>query len=202
MHYFPYIKYTKMFNKLMKLKYNFNPILHNRIILYLFFAIALIDLMYFLNTNDMYSFSILILVGWLTSFFNKNMIVILFVSIVFTHLLKYGRSSFSEGLEGMDKDEKKDKPDKKTKKSDYDIDAKTDEFSEKLDKINAIVKTKNEKSEKHSELIDGLKDMKDTRNKIVEHVQDMQPLLEKFQGYIEKFKEYKKLNENESVTNK
>lgn len=188
-----------MFNKLMKLKYNFNPVLHNRIILYLFFAIALIDLMYFLNTNDIYSFSILILVGWLTSFFNKNMIVILFVSIILTHLLKYGRSSFSEGLEGMDKDMKNNK---KVKESKDDIDAKTDEFSDKLNKINAIVKTKDEKSEKHSELIDGLKDMKDTRNKIVEHVQDMQPLLEKFQGYIEKFKEYKKLNENESLTNK
>ena len=123
---------NKTLNKLLKLKYNFNPILHNRVILYFFFAIALFDLLYFLNNKDMFSFSALILIGILTSFFNKNMTVILFVAIIFTHILKYGRSSF-EGLDNMDSkkegidgdeenvDDKKDtkKVDEKKKRHDY-----------------------------------------------------------------------------------
>ena len=186
-----------MFNKIMKMRYNFSPILHNRIILYFFFAIALIDLVYFLNIGDMYSFSVLILVGILTSFFIKNMIVILFVAVVTTHLLKYGRSSFSEGMEGMDNDvdddnvktnsDKKDSPEETT--------SKLKDFSKNIDNI--ITTTKNEKQ---SDLAKVMPDIKDTRDQIVDHVKQMQPLLEKFQGYIDKFNEYKKSSNNNSLS--
>jgi hypothetical protein len=174
----------------MKLKYNFNPLLHNRIILYLFFAIALVDLVYFLNIGDMYSFSVLILVGMLTSFFNKNMTVILFVAVIFTHLLKYGRSSFSEGMEGMDKEESEDKEEPASdKKKSPTIDKKSaaslKDFSKNIEQIIS----QDDDAEKN-ELIDKLPEIKETRDKIVNHVKDMQPLLEKFQGYIEKFNNY------------
>uniref|UniRef100_A0A6C0L785 Uncharacterized protein n=1 Tax=viral metagenome TaxID=1070528 RepID=A0A6C0L785_9ZZZZ len=181
-----------MFNRLMKLKYNFNPILHNRIILYFFFAIALIDLVYFLNIGDMYSFSVIILVGMLTSFFVKNMIVILFVAIVVTHLLKHGRSSFSEGMEGMDEDivetDKKksassDK--KKSSTSDKKPTASLKDFSKNIEEI-----ISKEEDPEQNELIEQLPEIKETRDKIVNHVKDMQPLLEKFQGYIDKFNDY------------
>jgi len=180
-----------MFNRLMKLKYNFSPILHNRIILYFFFAIALIDLVYFLNIGDMYSFSVIILVGMLTSFFIKNMIVILFVAIVVTHLLKHGRASFSEGLEGMDDSVEND--DKKTTTSDKKKSPGSDkksvaslkDFSKNIEEI-----VNKEEDPEKNELIDKLPEIKETRDKIVNHVKDMQPLLEKFQGYIDKFNEY------------
>jgi hypothetical protein len=182
----------------MKLKYNFSPILHNRIILYFFFAIALIDLVYFLNIGDMYSFSVIILVGLLTSFFVKNMIVILFVAIVVTHLLKHGRSSFSEGMEGMDEDvvetdEKKsassDKKlttsDKKGASTDKKSSASLKDFTKNIEQI-----ISKEEDPEQNELIEQLPEIKETRDKIVNHVKDMQPLLEKFQGYIDKFNDY------------
>ena len=179
-----------MFNKLMKLKYNFNPLLHNRIILYSFFAIALVDLVYFLNIGDMYSFSVLILVGMLTSFFNKNMTVILFIAVIFTHLLKYGRSSFSEGMEGMENDKSDDLKipefDKKSSDSDKKPAASLKDFSKNIEQI-----INQKEDETQNELIDKLPEIKETRNKIVNHVKEMQPLLEKFQGYIDKFNEYK-----------
>jgi hypothetical protein len=183
-----------MFNKIMKLKYNFNPILHNRIILYFFFAIALIDLVYFLNIGDMYSFSVLLLVGILTSFFIKNMTVILFVALITTHLLKYGRSSFSEGMEGMNEvedmdgiegmDEIDDDSDETSDKvvSLEETSSKIKKFSKNIDNI--IKKTENEQE---SELAKTMPEITATRDKIVQHVKNMQPLLEKFQGYIEKF---------------
>ena len=186
-----------MFNKLMKLRYNFSPILHNRIILYFFFAIALIDLVYFLNIGDMYSFSVLLLVGILTSFFIKNMIVILFVAIVVTHLLKYGRSSFSEGMEGMEDDDSIDVKkvvDKKDSTVSEDTSSKLKNFNKNINNI-----INNTKNEKQSELAKTMPDIKETRDQIIDHVKQMQPLLDKFQGYVDKFNEYKKSSNNNAL---
>jgi ABC-type antimicrobial peptide transport system permease subunit len=185
-----------MLSNLLKLKYNFNPILHNRVILYSFFAIALFDLIYFLNTNDMYSFSLLILIGLLTSFFNKNMIVILFVAIVFTHILKYGKGSYSEGLDNMDSDDvnkdtdEPNKDDDEPNKDESNVDKISNKIQDFSKKIDTMVNNKDD--DKHSELIDSLPEIKDTRDKIIGKVKDMQPLLEKFQGYVDKFQDYKK----------
>ena len=195
-----------MLKKIMKFKYNFNPVLHNRIVLYFFSIIALFDLIYFLNINDMYSFAILILTGFLTSFFIKNMVVILFVALIVTHVLKYGNSTYSEGYEGVDAD----KPDKKESKkgsesskdekksnSNFEISDASSKLKEFTKKIDTIKKTKGTDEEvSRSELIDKLPEIKETRNKILSQVEQMEPLLEKFQGYIEKFNQYKETMKN------
>jgi len=181
------------FNKFMKISYNFSPLLHNRIILYTFCIVALFELVYFLSINDMYSFSTLILIGLLTSFFNKNMTVILFIAIVFTHVLKYGRSSFSEGMENKDETEtvetestETDSSKKEKTDSPDNVMADLSKFKDLSDKINSMTG-----DEKKNDLIEHLQDIKETRDQIVENVQNMQPLFEKFQGYIEKFQDYK-----------
>jgi len=192
-----------MFNKIMKFKYNFNPILYNRFVLYFFFALALLDLIYFLNTKDIYSFSTLILIGILVSFFNKNMTVILFISLVFTHILKYGRSSFSEGMENME--EEGDDATKATKAPKIDeskagemISSKIKDYSKKIDDI---LKTSENGNETHKELKSNLKDMQDTRDKILDNVKHMRPLLEKFQGHVDKFNTLKNQTDTSSLTN-
>jgi len=180
------------FNKFMKLSYNFKPLLHNRIILYLFFAVALFEAIYYLQIGDTFSFSTLILIGLLTSFFNKNMIIILFVAIVFTHILKYGRVSYSEGMENNEGDHKV-------------VNKTTEKVMDEMDKIKDLTKKINttiadSKDEKKNELIDNIQDIKETRDKIIENVQNMQPLLDKFQGYVEKFKEYKNSQNSEAAS--
>jgi len=198
----------KQMNRLLKSTYNFSPVLHNRGILYAFFVVALFELVYFLTINDYYSFSTLILIGLLTSFFNKNMTVILFIAIVFTHILKYWRSSYTEGMDGIkdidgiegmesmegksDDEVKTDTKDKKKDPSDDIMDqlSKIKDHSEKISKLSV-------KDEKSEELIDGLNEMKDTRKKIIENLQTMQPLLQKFESFKDKFQNYK-----ESLANK
>jgi uncharacterized membrane protein len=83
-------------------------ILHNVYLLYLIFLIALIDFLQFVYSNDFYSASIFVLVGFLTSFFSKNMIVILFITIAITHILKYGKNAGTEGF-GDDEEDDEDK---------------------------------------------------------------------------------------------
>lgn len=176
-----------MFGKLLKMKYNLNPILHNRVILYILTAIALFDLIYFLNTKDMFSFLFLILIGFLTTFFNKNMTVILFITIVITHLLKYGKSSFSEGLDNMDNTEED------TAKNVDETNKKLDKYTKQMDDV-----IKSKKDDKSDELIDNLKDMQNTRDAIVDKVQNIKPLIEKFKTHLEQFENIKK-NKPEST---
>jgi hypothetical protein len=85
---------------LVKITYNFNPILHNRIVLYFISLLVLLDMIYFLNKGDITSFVTFVLIGFLTSFFSKNMIVIFVIALSITHILKYGASSYvSEGFD-------------------------------------------------------------------------------------------------------
>jgi hypothetical protein len=176
----------------MKITYDFKPVLHNRIILYLFTAIALFELIYYLNIKDMYAFSSLILIGLLTSFFNKNMTIILFIAIVFTHILVYGRGSYSEGMEN-----ESDGDDSNGNDSDNNdpVDKATAQLSKIKNISNKINKLAATKEDKKNDLLDNIQDIKETRDKIIENVQNMQPLLEKFQGYVDKFQDYKKSQE-------
>ena len=81
-----------------------HAILHNVYILYLIFVIALGDFLYLVYTGDLYSATIFVLVGFLTYFFSKNMIVILFIALAITNIIKCGRCS-EEGFEGEGEDE-------------------------------------------------------------------------------------------------
>jgi len=69
---------------------NYNQILHNRFILYLVLFVSLVNLLAFAVSGS-YSFIIIfILVGYLTMFFSKNMMVILIIALAVTNILKYG----------------------------------------------------------------------------------------------------------------
>jgi hypothetical protein len=94
---------------------DYRDILHNRLVLYIIFFIALINVFVLTTLGDWTYVSIFFLVGFLTSFFSKNMVVILFFAITVTNILKYGsaagvsRGSLEGFDEGLDKgsDEKK-----------------------------------------------------------------------------------------------
>lgn len=101
--------------------------LHNRFFLYFIFLIALFDFLYLGYTNDFDTLSIFILVGLLTAFFSKNMIVILSTAIILANVLKwsgYNDSFIKEGLENKDDDEedeedhKEEEDDKKEEEKD------------------------------------------------------------------------------------
>ena len=76
--------------------------LNNRYVLYFFFLLAIVDITYFVNSGDMKSLMVFILIAVLTSMFNKNMIVVLCLSLVTTHLIKFGSKSYQEGMNNKD----------------------------------------------------------------------------------------------------
>jgi hypothetical protein len=173
-------------NKLLKLKYNFNPVLQNRIVLYFFFIVALIDMVYFLNIRDFYSFATLFLVGFLTTFFSKNMIVVLFTALLVTHVLKYGKSSY-EGLDNMDNDND-DAESESPKKKDKELVGDSDSSGE-------------EKIE-YGELKKDFTDFQGVQNKILSGLREIDPLLQKAEDFIKKFEGYKNQQTQDALQNR
>ena len=72
--------------------------LTNKWILYVVLFSAIFDVFNFYQKEDIYAVAIFFIVGFLVSFFSKNMVVILIVAIVMTHLIRYGKN-LSEGFE-------------------------------------------------------------------------------------------------------
>lgn len=139
-----------------------NPIIHNRYILYFIFFISLADLFYLSVERDFISIAIFILIGVLTSFFDKNMLVILFIALTLTNILKYGKAIRHEGFEDADESnevneqeqdtdihlsknqegiENKENPDKYEKNKITNGPTSTKEIINKLQKIVDIMKS-------------------------------------------------------------
>ena len=163
-------------SKLGKLSYNFNPVLHNRIVLYFFFIISVIEIFYFVNVNDMASLAIFIIIGFLTTFFSKNMIVILCISLCITNVLKYGTSgSLNEGFGTEDDDDETSPTTSPTT---------TSTTSPNNSDVDNPITTKAQLKEEFNEF-------QDVQSKILGGIKEMDPLLKKAEGFIEKFEQYK-----------
>ena len=79
--------------------FNMKSLLHNKYVLYLIVLASVLNILLLANGKDFNSVVIFIIVGFLTSFFSKNMIVILLIALLFTHGIKYGNKVIrKEGL--------------------------------------------------------------------------------------------------------
>jgi hypothetical protein len=97
--------------------------------------IALFDFLYLGYTNDFDTLSIFILVGLLTAFFSKNMIVILSTAVIVANVLKwsgYNDSFIKEGLENKDDEEEDEEDDEKDEKDEKDDEEDEDTPKKKI----------------------------------------------------------------------
>jgi hypothetical protein len=78
--------------------------LNNKWILYTILFISIIDLFNFYSKSDTTAIAIFLVVGFLTTYFSKNMLVVLVVAIAVTHIARFGTSS----IEGMEPDEEEE----------------------------------------------------------------------------------------------
>jgi len=70
-------------------------------------VLAIGNLFYLGTSNDIWTIAIFVLTGFLTSFFSKNMVVILCIALVVSSIIKYGtpKESF-EGFNGLTDNDK------------------------------------------------------------------------------------------------
>lgn len=156
--------------KLSNLKYNFAPVLRNKIVLYVFLAMTLVQVLFFVNSGDMAAVITLGLIGFLTSFFSKNMIVIMFVALTVSSLLQYGiRANAHEGLENQEGEQepKNEEP------------SQADE--QKSDEKKSEETPKKEETEEFAEV----------QKQILAGVEKMEPLLQKAEAFMDKYQNKK-----------
>lgn len=149
--------------------------LTNKWMLYLVLFSAIFDIFYFYKRNDMQAILIFLVIGFLVSFFSKNMVVILILAIVFTHLIRFGKQA-TEGFEG----EEEDGDDKEGYEEGDDADAdiianegfkeedEEDEEGDKMEKMGDI-----------GQLIE-------TNKELMTEMKHLEPLLSKAEGYLSK----------------
>lgn len=86
-------------------------ILYNKWILYFIFVVGIYDVVHFYQRGNIMAVAIFFIVGFLTSFFSKNMIVVIVSAIAVSHIVAYG-NKMTEGLdekEGLDEEEEEKK---------------------------------------------------------------------------------------------
>lgn len=77
-------------------------LLYNKYVLYVSFIICLINLLIWMFSGEFIHVTIFLLVGYLTSFFSKNMIVILVISLVVSNVVKSGSNIVLEGMDNKE----------------------------------------------------------------------------------------------------
>jgi hypothetical protein len=175
-------------NKLLKANYNLHPILQNQLVLYFFFFLTIVDMFYLANLRDYSTLSFIILTGFLTSFFSKNMIVILCIALCVGNALKYGTGkNHREGAENMKNNS--DSADLKETNDVSNDDTKPSATKEKNTTIDAKKKAK-------EDLLKGLKEFQSVQNDLVSGLEKMQPMLDKAEAFVEKYENYKNINGN------
>jgi hypothetical protein len=89
--------YTKRMSKSIK------KMLKNEIVMYIVLSVAIVNMMGYLMVNNINAIILLFLVGFLTSFFSENMVVVMLTAVLFTNLIvgseKVSRRPLLEGME-------------------------------------------------------------------------------------------------------
>jgi len=168
--------------KIWKFKYNFNPILQNQFVLYFLFLLALVQIVYFLNIFDLRSVIFFLIVGFLASFFSKNMVVILFVTLALTNIMKYGVRPSLEGMENAEGEKEEEEEEEKL-----------DENSGEKENIEHLENKKPDMKKVNKDL----KEFDNLQKEIITGMKDIGSLLDKAEGFIEKFDKYSVEKEKE-----
>jgi hypothetical protein len=180
--------------------------LTNKWFLYIVLFSAIFDIFYFYKKNDMQAILIFLVIGFLVSFFSKNMVVILILAIVLTHLIRFGKQA-TEGFkdeeeekEGYEEDE--DKPEgfeeDEDKPEGFEEDEDKDAFEDKEEDFSSIAKTANVVEQMQTSappLDESTQQLLDTQKQLMKNMEGLKPMLEKAQGFLsgsktEKFTDY------------
>lgn len=173
---------------------DFNPILQSRLVLYVLFFFSVLTLFGF-ALNREYIFAIIfIIVGFLTSFFSKNMIVILFLSLAVTNIIIQGLRG-QLGKEGMaDHEDEDEEEEGEVEEEEESVQAKT-EKKEPMETLLESEEIKKDKPPHSSEKINkrmssearakkDIKNLLDLQLKLMTGVNSIQPIMKEVEGAI------------------
>ena len=167
---------------------NFRPLLQSRLILYVLFFFSVVTLGGYGMSGDFLFAVIFLIVGFLTSFFSKNMIVILFLALTVTQIIRQGvqpRVS-SSLLEGMDS-KSTESMDTLLSPDDVEQDNKEDKKSLKKPDESAGDDMK-KKLMTESKAKNEIKNLLDLQLKLMTGINSMQPILKEVEDNLTKMR--------------
>ena len=91
----------------MKIPKSLSNLITNKYVLYLVATIAFLNVFGYMVLGNINAVVFFILVGYITTFFSKNMMIVLFVAMVLTNFLMAGMK-VKEGLDGIDSSKDKE----------------------------------------------------------------------------------------------
>lgn len=173
-------------------KVDASQLLHSRAVLYILSIVSLLHIVYFASAKDINAMFIFLIVGFLTSFFSKNMVVILFIALVITHLLRCDiRRPTYEGAENMDEEKNMDDIEAKAPPEVVAEAARSAENSIAENETNKLAE-----AEKKKELYDKLKadfvEFQTIQKDILAGMKEIDPLLNRAETFISKFESFGK----------
>lgn len=197
---------------------NFSPLLQNKVVLYFTLFVSIAYIFFFLQTGDFQSVFVFLCIGFITTFFSDNMIVVLLCALVGTHLILI-ITKVQEGLEGgkgdkgtkVDKDEKYVKDAEDTKQSQQSKQSKQNDRepekdSGKSDSDNANFEQDDEFGgmtpeevkdvlRKRKDIQDDLKGILGLQDQIMKGVKDMEPLMNQADSFMKKYEYFGKITQ-------
>ena len=196
----------KVLNQISKGGKMLKPLLRSKVLLYFLSIVSILNILFFGYLKDYQSVFTFIIIALLMSFFSKNMIIILFVAIALSNLIKFALHKRFEGLENMEEEDKK-----KENMEDMDEDMlDTPEFDKKLsdslDRVSDKEISKMEKEEEkeldqakkeekqalYNDLKNDMVEFEELQRNIMNNMKEIDPLLTKAETFVEKFEGYKK----------
>jgi hypothetical protein len=173
----------------MKFSSSSKQILQNPFVLYFVLTIALGDLLYLSVSGNFVFVAIFMLIGFLSTFFSKNMVVILVIAMAATSIIQFGaHSAISEGMED-EKEEEEEKEgmegDEEEKEGMEGDEEEEEPFTDKPEAAKEETKPKKEEA-----VIDKvISDQKD----LVDKVKQLEPMMKEIESFVDrinKFSEY------------
>jgi hypothetical protein len=185
----------------MKLKMPTLPkmgkVLNDKNVLYIVFILAILNILGYLLAKNTEAIAFFLIVGFLTTYFSKNMIVVLLVAMISTSIFTSTRMSFGKigmSKEGMENKEKKSDDDSKkddTSKDEKDKDDKKDNVDHKegFEKKPTIAKKSTSDKKKDSkDEVDGAEEPKKTNKSdvFVSQAENLENAYKNLEGMIGK----------------
>lgn len=190
-------------NKQVK-KVNLKGTMQDKRVLYAVGLLSLLYVLFLANEKDFNSVFVFAIVGFLLSFFTKNMILILIVALLFTHFIKFTIHYKKEGMENKKKEGLKSKKEgMEDKEEEKEEDSKEEKEEEpKLDKVEVDEDLpenedmsegeRKQKKEEYDKLKKEFVEFQSIQKDILKNMQEIDPLLNKAENFINKFEHYKK----------
>jgi len=187
-------------NIVKKMEHNIGSIkmLNNSAILYGLLMIAMVNMYSYVMTNRQLYVVFMLIIGFLTSFFSKNMIVILFVAIVIPNIIRFSSEyQFREGFEGEEGDKKSDLTKPSFTKKDLtdlvdihnlDDTDKPAAAKDKMDKVSQNMGSMQEKIQSALKTADTIKD-DDKKKKVKDVLNKQLAMITTLSGMGDKFHE-------------